>query len=59
MKLCNCGEVIYTFQGKDFVICPKCKEPMFVNENENKSRKIGGHFPSKSSRKKTSSLDNH
>ena len=33
MKICNCGEVIYTFQGKDFVICPKCSSVMYVYEN--------------------------
>jgi len=34
-KLCNCGEVIYTFPGKDYAICPKCKEVMYVIDNEN------------------------
>ena len=31
MKVCNCGEVIYTFPGKDFKVCPRCNEVMYVN----------------------------
>jgi len=44
MKICSCSEVIYTFQSKDFVICPKCSSVIFVNENngsENEYRSSG------------------
>ena len=40
MIVCKCGEVIYKFQDKDFVICPKCNEVIF---NEiNRCEKYGG-----------------
>jgi hypothetical protein len=34
MKICNCGEVIYTFHDKDFLICPRCNRVIFVNGNK-------------------------
>jgi hypothetical protein len=43
--LCSCGEVIYTFPGKDFKVCPQCNEVMYVN-NENNGEK-NEHRPSK------------
>ena len=39
MKICNCGEVIYTFPGKDYTICPKCNEVMHIIRNENNGSK--------------------
>lgn len=39
MKICNCGEVIYIFPDKDFSVCPKCNEVMFVKNNENNGAK--------------------
>lgn len=39
-RLCNCGEVIYPFTGKDFAICPKCHEVMYVYEDNNIENKF-------------------
>lgn len=45
MKICNCGEVIYTFPGKDFKVCPACNEVMYI-KSENNGEK-NEHRPSK------------
>ena len=44
MKICSCGEVIYTPMNKDFAICSKCQTVMYVNESDrekNESRPKG------------------
>lgn len=34
MKICSCGEVIYTPMNKDFAICSKCSQVMYVYESD-------------------------
>ena len=44
MKICSCGEVIYTPMNKDFAICSKCQTVMYVYESDcekNESRSKG------------------
>lgn len=39
MKICSCNEVIYMFADKDFVICPKCGNVMYIAKNESDCEK--------------------
>ena len=44
MKICSCGEVIYTPMNRDFAICSKCQTVMYVYESDrekNESRPNG------------------
>lgn len=34
MKICSCGEVIYTPMNKDFAICSKCNKVVYVYESD-------------------------
>ena len=34
MKICRCGELIDTSSNKDFAICGRCNEVVYVNESE-------------------------
>ena len=34
MRICSCGEVIYTPMNKDFAICSKCSQVIYVYESD-------------------------